>query len=152
MKYMFNRVVLEKIQNGVCPYCGRGGFKFTISHIVQKHRIQSDEVRLEFGINPHEPLCTPELSEIYSTRAQCHSEKTLEALRNYRENQSHTRSGFAPQSRENHLSWLLSDRHLEIAKRAFASEKSQENLRKWANEAWKKRVRNPDGTFAGATQ
>ena len=146
---MFNRLALEKIQNGVCPYCGQNGFKFTIGHIVQKHKLSSEEVREEFGINSFEPLCTSEYSEICGSRLQCHSKVTLEVLRIYREHQPKTRRGFAPQSRENHLAWLDSDRRLEISLKAFATPRARGKLCEWAKEAWKKRERNSDGTFAG---
>lgn len=147
MEIKFKRDKLEQMQNGVCPYCLRLGFKNTLAHIVQKHHITNIEVREDFGINHFEPLCTPEMSKIYSQRKM--SEKTLAALRHGRENQPKTHRPFAPQGQISRAAWLSSERHKEIAVAAMSTQEARKNLRQWAATAYLKRKRLPNGTFAG---
>jgi len=145
---MFNNDALQKIQEGICPYCGRSGFHFTISHIVQKHQISVDEVREEFGINYHEPLCTPQFSTSAGNRPQCHTEEMLSNLKFYRENQPKTRRGYALQGRENHLNWLLSQRHIDIFRRVIHSPDAIKKLKISMREVYKKRKILPNGRFS----
>lgn len=80
----FRADVLDKIENGFCPYCGRDGFIFVGRHIEWAHHILAKEVREEFGFNRSQPLCIPEYSEKHSKLANLHTAKVLTLLATHR--------------------------------------------------------------------
>ena len=142
----FNKSVLEMMQSGGCPYCGKNGLKSTASHISRKHGVSPDEVREEFGINYSEPLCTPEHSQKCSDILR--SIKAIEKLELGRTRDAReSRRACAAQGMENKHKWLFSDRRLEIFRDTMATPEARANLSESAKIACTRRIRSENGTF-----
>jgi hypothetical protein len=115
LKAGYDKLALEKIQNGVCPICDKHGFVFTMRHIYLVHHLLAEDVRKEYGLNDGTPLCTKEHSEVFANRPQCHSPKTLTMLRDNGHKKG-SRQISKEQHRTNRMAWLYSKEHISLAK------------------------------------
>lgn len=56
-------VAADLLHEGICPVCGRGGWKSPLNHVSRKHGINYLDMRDVCGMNRYEPVTDPETHE-----------------------------------------------------------------------------------------
>lgn len=67
---MNREMIIERMQEGCCPFCNQTGLKLPARHVFEAHGLSSSELRERFGINRTQRLCPPEFSEACADRPQ----------------------------------------------------------------------------------